>query len=62
MVTRVVSGHHHAERISHQQEGHPGFVQHFCHGKIVSRERGDRFAFSFHGADRFDGDFFTLHV
>ena len=40
-----------------RNERNARFIQQFRHRKIISRERGDFFAATFHRADRFNGNF-----
>jgi hypothetical protein len=52
-----ITQHHHAQRISDQDQRQPRLVQQLRHGKIVRRERGNFLAAGFARPDRFGGDF-----
>ena len=42
-----ITQHDHAERIADKNQRNAGFIEKFCHGKIIGRERGNFFAAAF---------------
>src|SRR6516225_3896553 len=54
-----VTKYHHAKRITDKNDGDAGFVEQFCHRKIISRQRRDFLTSAFHYADGFYGNFGT---